>query len=151
LFRPAVAVALALAVLVDPAASVVRKCFSCRSRGPLGDCRDPFYLSANATIIESKKSGVETPPCSSGWCRKVIEGRENRYKDADYGLATQRDCLARPPSDGKERCAYVKYNRKEVYMCFCKGDLCNGAPPSAAALGAALAAALCAVLLGHRH
>ena len=51
-----------------------------------------------------------------------------RYKDADYGLATQRDCLARPPSDGKERCAYVKYKNKEVYMCFCKGDLCNGAP-----------------------
>ena len=75
----AASVALAvLVILVDPAVSVVRKCFSCRSRGPLGDCRDPFYLSANATIIESKKSGVETPPCSSGWCRKVIEGRENR-------------------------------------------------------------------------
>ena len=74
----ALALAVAVAVLVAPAASVVRKCFSCRSRGPLGDCRDPFYLSANSTIIESKKSGVETPPCSSGWCRKVIEGRENR-------------------------------------------------------------------------
>ena len=76
---------------------------------------------------------------------------EPRYKDADYGLATQRDCLARPPSDGKERCAYVKYNRKEVYMCFCKGDLCNGATPPPAAHGAALAAAVCAVLLGLRH
>ena len=79
LIGAAASVALAvLVILVDPAVSVVRKCFSCRSRGPLGDCRDPFYLSANATIIESKKSGVETPPCSSGWCRKVIEGRENR-------------------------------------------------------------------------
>ena len=85
-FRPAVALALALAVLVDPAASVVRKCFSCRSRGPLGDCRDPFYLSANATIIESKKSGVETPPCSSGWCRKVIEGRENREEQTEFSI-----------------------------------------------------------------
>ena len=76
-----------------------------------------------------------------------------RYKDADYGLATQRDCLARPPSDGKERCAYVKYNRKEVYMCFCKGDLCNGATPltPSAAGGVALVAALSAVLFGLRH
>ena len=78
-----------------------------------------------------------------------------RYKDADYGLATQRDCLARPPSDGKERCAYVKYNRKEVYMCFCKGDLCNGAtlltPSAAAGGGLALMSALTAVLVGLRH
>ena len=93
-FRPAVALALALAVLVDPAASVVRKCFSCRSRGPLGDCRDPFYLSANATIIESKKSGVETPPCSSGWCRKVIEGRENREERTEF-RSVARECLQR--------------------------------------------------------
>ena len=78
IIRAAVSVAFAVTLIIDPAVSVVRKCFSCRSRGPLGDCRDPFYLSANATIIESKKSGVETPPCSSGWCRKVIEGRENR-------------------------------------------------------------------------
>ena len=81
---------------------------------------------------------------------------EPRYKDADYGLATQRDCLARPPSDGKERCAYVKYNRKEVYMCFCKGDLCNGATmstPSAGGAGgmAALVLALSAFFFGLRH
>jgi hypothetical protein len=45
---------------------------------PLIIIRDPFYLSANSTIIESKRSGVETPPCASGWCSKIIEGRENR-------------------------------------------------------------------------
>ena len=78
---------LALAVLVDPAASVVGKCFSCRSSGPLGDCHDPFYLSDNATIIESKKSSMETPPCSSGWCLKMIEGRENREE--------RKECLQR--------------------------------------------------------
>ena len=76
--RAAVSLTFAVTLILDPAVSVVRKCFSCRSRGPLGDCRDPFYLSTNTTIIESKKSGVETQPCSSGWCRKVIEGRENR-------------------------------------------------------------------------
>ena len=85
----------------------------------------------------------------------TLRRTEPRYKDADYGLATQRDCLARPPSDGKERCAYVKYNRKEVYMCFCKGDLCNGAtlltPSAAAGGGLALMSALTAVLVGLRH
>ncbi len=70
---------LAIVSYLAPASeAIVRKCFACRSRGALGDCRDPFYLSANSTVIDSKKSGVETPPCSSGWCSKVIEGRENR-------------------------------------------------------------------------
>jgi len=31
----------------------------------------------------------------------------------------------------QERCAYVTYNHKRVYMCFCKGDLCNSASSSA--------------------
>ena len=30
----------------------------------------------------------------------------------------------------QERCAYVTWNHKRVYMCFCKGDLCNSAPKS---------------------
>lgn len=43
-------------------------------------------------------------------------------------MATERMCLQRPPSDGKERCSKTFYsNRKKTfYMCFCKGDLCNG-------------------------
>ena len=49
-----------------------------------------------------------------------------QYKDAEYGVATERDCLQRPPSDGKERCANIKRNNKMVHMCFCKGNLCNG-------------------------
>ena len=36
--------------------------------------------------------------------------------------------MERAPSDNQERCAYVKKGHKQVYMCFCKGDLCNAAP-----------------------
>jgi hypothetical protein len=125
---------------------VLRRCFSCRSRGELGDCRDPFYLSGNSTIIESKQAGVETPPCASGWCRKIEDGDRRLYKDAEYGAATQRDCMQRPPSDGKERCADVMWNRKMVYMCFCKGDLCN----TASKLGSSSLSALLVTVLGSR-
>eukprot|EP00095_Tigriopus_kingsejongensis_P009252 snap_masked-scaffold922_size80897-processed-gene-0.4 protein:Tk09252 transcript:snap_masked-scaffold922_size80897-processed-gene-0.4-mRNA-1 annotation:"protein retroactive precursor" len=105
----------------------INRCFACRSRGQQGDCRDPFYLSANSTVVESKSAGVETPPCASGWCSKIMEGDDKNFKDADYGRATERDCLQRPPNDNKERCAQVLWKRKQVMMCFCKGDLCNEA------------------------
>lgn len=105
--------------------AAIKRCFACRSRGEQGDCRDPFYLSANSTVVESKRAGVETPPCASGWCSKIMEGDDKNFKDADYGRATERDCLQRPPSDLKQRCAQVLWKRKQVTMCFCKGDLCN--------------------------
>lgn len=44
---------------------------------------------------------------------------------SEYGLATQRMCLQRGPSDSEERCANTVWNYKKVYMCFCTGDLCN--------------------------
>lgn len=52
-------------------------------------------------------------------------------EDEDDGvhiMATERMCLQRPPSDGKERCSktFFSNRRKTFYMCFCKGDLCNG-------------------------
>lgn len=70
---------------------------------------------------------MEVQPCASGWCGKSIE-------DEDEGAhiqATERMCLQRPPSDGKERCSktYFSNRRKTFFMCFCKGDLCNGASP----------------------
>ena len=55
-----------------------------------------------------------------------MEGVDKTFGDDDYGIATERQCMTRAPSDGLERCAYVKYNHKRVFMCFCKGDLCNG-------------------------
>lgn len=36
-------------------------------------------------------------------------------------------CVQRGPSDSEDRCAFTVYNYKKVYMCFCQGDLCNGA------------------------
>jgi hypothetical protein len=43
----------------------------------------------------------------------------------EYGVATERMCLQRGPSDSEDRCAYVKWNFRRVLMCFCRGDLCN--------------------------
>ena len=104
------------------------RCFQCRSRGPLGDCRDPFYLTGNSTTLEHKSHGVKTASCSSGWCSKLLEDVDKSFRlDESYGGATQRECLTRPPTDNNERCAFVKLNHKEVYMCFCRGDLCNAA------------------------
>ena len=58
--------------------------------------------------------------------------------------------MTRAPSDGKERCAYVKYRHKQVFMCFCKGDLCNSgrtARPGLALLLPALLLSLLATFL----
>ncbi|KAK6630259.1 hypothetical protein RUM43_014958 [Polyplax serrata] len=68
-----------------------------------------------------KEKGIEAVPCASGWCSKIIEGGNND----DYGIATERQCLPRGPSDSEERCAKTEWNHKKVYMCFCQGDLCN--------------------------
>ncbi|KAF7267317.1 hypothetical protein GWI33_019437 [Rhynchophorus ferrugineus] len=100
----------------------LQRCFACRSRGELGSCKDPFTV--NITIVENKQEiGVESVPCASGWCGKIVES-ENALKE-EYGVATQRICLQRGPSDGEDRCAYTKWNYRRVLMCFCKGDLCN--------------------------
>ena len=32
----------------------------------------------------------------------------------DYGVATERQCMTRAPSDNKERCAYVVYRGKQA-------------------------------------
>ena len=94
-------------------------------------CRDPFYVTGNSSTLESKSHGVKTLPCASGWCQKILEDIDKEHSiDETYGGATQRDCLQRAPSDQTERCAFVKYNHKRVFMCFCQGDLCNAATPS---------------------
>lgn len=66
---------------------LLRRCFVCRSRGELGSCKDPFTI--NATQVENEK-GVETVPCASGWCGKILETenalKEGRYFDFDIRL-----------------------------------------------------------------
>ncbi|VEN34908.1 unnamed protein product [Callosobruchus maculatus] len=100
----------------------LQRCFTCRSRGELGSCKDPFIV--NVTIVEAKQEiGVQTVPCASGWCGKIVETEDTAKEE--YGVATQRMCLQRGPSDSEDRCAYTKWNYRKVLMCFCKGDLCN--------------------------
>jgi len=101
-----------------------RRCFNCRSRGELGDCRDPFYLSANSTLVKnSKKAGVKMLPCSSGWCKKFVGGNQDKLK-SDQAIEHERGCLTRGPPDNKPRC----FEHDFGMMCICKGDLCNQAP-----------------------
>ncbi|XP_059061971.1 uncharacterized protein LOC131854820 [Achroia grisella] len=101
-----------------------KRCIKCRSRGELGSCGDPFPF--NVTEPEAE-FGIHVMACPSGWCAKMIEGVSGALRSDDYGAATERMCLQRPPSDYEERCAYTMWNHKKVYMCFCNGDLCNSA------------------------
>lgn len=49
------------------------RCYACRSRGDLGDCRDPFSFN-DTSIKELPGTPVSVTPCPSGWCRKQTEG-----------------------------------------------------------------------------
>ena len=49
---------------------ISRRCYQCRSRGFLGDCRDPFRFNDTAVA----QIAISTSPCPSGWCSKYIEG-----------------------------------------------------------------------------
>lgn len=103
---------------------VVAKILASRPLYQKNEGRDPFY--SNTTIINTNPS-IEASPCASGWCGKSIEGQIG-----DHLQATERMCLQRPPSDGQERCSDTFYEasgnkrRSPIFMCFCKGDLCNG-------------------------
>lgn len=127
----------------------LRRCYQCRSRGEQGDCRDPFTppeAVAPGLPAPAHKTAIFETPCSSGWCSKILEGVDKNSVD-DYGIATERSCMQRAPSDGSERCAYVKYNHQEVYMCFCHGDLCNTAPHRAGGAPVLLTLLLAPLLL----
>merc|ERR1711864_12848 len=99
-------------------------CYSCRSRGEFGDCKDRFKrpppFNASDPLATNK---VQSEPCASGWCFKQLE-------EDDGGKATERGCMVRRPSDRKERCAMVVKDYKKVFMCFCAGDNCNMATSS---------------------
>ncbi|EFX74163.1 hypothetical protein DAPPUDRAFT_307452 [Daphnia pulex] len=166
--------AIGVILLVPDVHGAVKRCFKCRSRGELGDCRNPdertsslsstgrnpFLSSADrdqttrsnsnafGSNFESSGSwgGVEAVPCSSGWCAKVIEGK-GTFKAEEYGMATERMCLQRPPQDLRERCAMTVRGNQEVFMCFCKGDLCNGQPSFAAPLHLIAGLALSTLLI----
>lgn len=106
-----------------------KRCFTCRSRGALGDCRDPFNI--NATTFDGQtntKPSIEATPCASGWCAKTIEDNF-----ADSLIATERSCMTRPPTDNEERCSETIFENqrdRKVFLCMCNGDLCNAATSS---------------------
>ncbi|OXA53232.1 uncharacterized protein LOC110851410 [Folsomia candida] len=103
------------------------RCYVCRSRGELGDCKDPFSFN-DTSIKDLPGFPVSVTPCPSGWCRKQTEGI--RGPADEYGSATDRSCLSQAPNDGEERCAEVKIRNKVSRLCLCRGDLCNMAPSS---------------------
>ncbi|XP_011646450.1 uncharacterized protein LOC105433061 [Pogonomyrmex barbatus] len=107
-------------IALQECAGIFRRCVSCRSRGDLGSCKDPFTMNSTQITLEK---GVDAVPCVSGWCGKIIESQN---LNNEYGTATQRLCFQRGPDDNEERCAYTVWNYKKVYMCLCYGDLCNG-------------------------
>jgi len=114
-----------ITLINDSANGLIKRCYSCRSRGELGSCKDPFRH--NASHVD-KEPGVTTVPCASGWCGKVIEGETGAFREDDFDMATQRMCVQRGPDDSEDRCANTVYNYKKVFMCFCQGDLCNASP-----------------------
>lgn len=89
----------------------------------VGQLQGSLQLQRNGC---GERAGTVGDSCASGWCGKVIEGG-GTYAIDDYDLAIQRMCVQRGPDDNMDRCADTIYNYKKVYMCFCQGDLCNGA------------------------
>ena len=53
---------------VAGAQSSLRRCYSCRSRGGRGDCRDTFIRPGTRPAGAGGGPVVEEP-CSTGWCR----------------------------------------------------------------------------------
>ena len=72
-------------------------------------------------------TAVEEVPCSTGWCSKVLEGLDKNFGDNDYGIATERQCMERAPSDNQERCDFVQLGLKKVsgvcYYSYCNNYL----------------------------
>lgn len=66
---------------------LIKRCYSCRSRGELGSCKDPFRY--NASHVDPQP-GLTTVPCASGWCGKVIEGETGAFRE-DGELPSQFD------------------------------------------------------------
>lgn len=123
-----------LLIIHNSAEARFKRCFTCRSRGALGDCRDPFSL--NSTTFDGQtntKPSIEAVPCASGWCAKIIED--------DYGdsiAATERSCMTRPPTDNEERCSetvFENHRDRKVFLCMCFGDLCNSSGKTQVSIG----------------
>jgi len=119
-------VAVIIVASYDSVEARFKRCFNCRSRGILGDCKDPFNFNSSTFDIQANtKPSIDATPCASGWCAKIIED--------DFGdsiAATERNCMTRPPTDNEERCSETIFENqrdRKVFLCMCYGDLCNAA------------------------
>lgn len=65
-------------MLICVVIGLIKRCYQCRSRGELGNCKDSFQY--NATQVEAIH-GVTAIPCASGWCGKVIEGESSAFRE----------------------------------------------------------------------
>lgn len=65
-------------MLICVVVGLIKRCYQCRSRGELGNCKDSFQY--NATQVEAVH-GVTAIPCASGWCGKVIEGESSAFRE----------------------------------------------------------------------
>lgn len=65
-------------MLIYVVVGLIKRCYQCRSRGELGNCKDSFQY--NATQVEAVH-GVTAIPCASGWCGKVIEGESSAFRE----------------------------------------------------------------------
>ncbi|CAG0917857.1 unnamed protein product, partial [Notodromas monacha] len=70
-------IAIATVLSIQASEGLIRKCFSCRSRGDRGDCKDPFRVNQTLVIEDQeyqRQVGIKAIPCASGWCGKILEG-----------------------------------------------------------------------------
>ena len=121
-------VAFTLLFTVGAMGAKQQRCYDCRSRGPLGDCRDPFYTTANSTVPQAKQSpDIKALPCASGWCKKFVGNIDALADKGDQGGLVERGCLGGGPEDEKSRCFDLPAYKNGIpgTLCICRGDLCN--------------------------
>ena len=114
----------ALCLVASVQSAKQQRCFSCRSRGALGDCRDPFYVTVNST---ASVDSVKALPCASGWCKKFEVDPDRSGREGDKNYLIERGCLGGGPDDNRGRCFEVNsyHGSPPGTLCICKGDVCN--------------------------
>lgn len=71
-----------------------RRCYTCRSRGERGDCRDTFIRPSSVLLdtagLDSEEAAavyrpvVDETPCATGWCAKELFINDVISINSDY-------------------------------------------------------------------